>query len=139
MKTQPSLKWAPPNLFKPILDEEFLARLGPKDERDKRKEGSQDTSHAAATKKQDTGSEPERSMFSEGFLGICINQVKNPQMYPELLEEHKSLFVIKSTPVSHLNQMDFCTLVTLRPLWLILGTLNSTRVLHLRFDDKPRS
>ena len=33
--------------------------------------------NAAATKKQDAGSEPERSMFSEGFLGICINQVKN--------------------------------------------------------------
>ena len=45
VKTQPSLKWAPPNLFKPILDEEFLARLGPKDERDvKRRKKSQDTS-----------------------------------------------------------------------------------------------
>ena len=37
LKNQPTLKWAPPQIFKPILDEEFLARLGPKDERDNMK------------------------------------------------------------------------------------------------------
>lgn len=97
VKTQPSLKWAPPNLFKPILDEEFLARLGPKDERDvKKKEKKAKTpANAAATKKQDTGSEPERSMFSEGFLGDLHKPGEEPQMYPELLEEHKKFICDK--------------------------------------------
>ena len=34
IKAMPELKWAEPRLFKPIIDEEILKVLGPKDERD---------------------------------------------------------------------------------------------------------
>ena len=47
----------------------------------------------AAAKKQDAGSEPERSMFSEGFLGDLHKPGEEPQMYPELLEEHKKVYL----------------------------------------------
>lgn len=79
VKTQPSLKWAPPNLFKPILDEEFLARLGPKDERDVKKKEKKPRHQLMQL--------PPKSKilvlnlnvlcFLKGSLGICINQVKN--------------------------------------------------------------
>ena len=94
LKNQPTLKWAPPQIFKPILDEEFLARLGPKDERDnmKRKEkkpktAAKATSNAAA--KKNIFDEPEKSMFAEGFLGALHKPGEEPQKYPELLEEHR--------------------------------------------------
>ena len=78
VKTQPSLKWAPPNLFKPILDEEFLARLGPKDERDvKKKEKAKTPANAAATKSKILVLNLNVLCFLKGSLGICINQVKN--------------------------------------------------------------
>lgn len=97
VKAQPSLKWAPPNLFKPILDELFLARLGPKDERDvKKKEkkkpvaagaaGAAGAGAASATSTREP--ETERSMFSEGFLGDLHKPGEEPQKFPELLKEH---------------------------------------------------
>lgn len=94
LKNQPTLKWAPPQIFKPILDEEFLARLGPKDERDnmkkkekKPKTAAKATSNAAA--KKNIFDEPEKSMFAEGFLGALHKPGEEPQKYPELLEEHR--------------------------------------------------
>ncbi|KAI5960762.1 GLN4 [Candida pseudojiufengensis] len=92
IKSQPSLKWAPPNLFKPILDELFLERIGPKDERDiKKKEKAPKKEATTKTSTNTTPSEPEkeRSMFSEGFLGDLHKPGEEPQKYPELLNDHK--------------------------------------------------
>lgn len=111
VKAQPVLKWAPPNLFKPILDSLFLERIGPKDERDaKKKEKKKSKSSEIETENgigkenagkkksgasaNNTGKEEkddqkeERSMFSEGFLGDLHKPGEEPQMYPELLKEH---------------------------------------------------
>ncbi|KAI3405150.2 GLN4 [Candida oxycetoniae] len=100
VKSQPRLKWASPNLFKPVLDELFLAKLGPKDERDtKKKEKKPKTSEfsnkdnkktttAAAAATASTEPEKERSMFSEGFLGDLHKPGEEPQKYPELLKAH---------------------------------------------------
>ena len=68
-------------------------------------------------------------MFSEGFLGDLHKPGEEPQMYPELLEEHKKFICDKVYTCFPPEPNGFCTLVTLRPLWLILGTLNSTRVI----------
>lgn len=86
----PSLKWAAPNLFKPIIDALFLEKLGPKDERDvvkkeKKPKAAGKAKNAAATT---STAEPERSMFSEGFLGDLHKPGEEPQMYPELLKAH---------------------------------------------------
>ncbi|CAK9442046.1 uncharacterized protein LODBEIA_P58280 [Lodderomyces beijingensis] len=96
VKAQPSLKWAPPNLFKPILDELFLARIGPKDERDlikKKKEkkptADPSSSISSSSKKSKTEEPEERSMFSEGFLGDLHKPGEEPQKYPELLQAHR--------------------------------------------------
>lgn len=93
LKNQPTLKWAPPQIFKPILDEEFLARLGPKDERDNAKKKEKKPKAAAKTAadaaKKNIFDEPEKSMFAEGFLGALHKPGEEPQMYPELLEEHR--------------------------------------------------
>lgn len=90
VKKLPSLKWAAPNLFKPTIDALFLAKLGPKDERDvvKKEKKPKAASNAATKAKTTTAAEPERSMFSEGFLGDLHKPGEEPQMYPELLKAH---------------------------------------------------
>ncbi|KAI5949591.1 GLN4 [Candida jiufengensis] len=87
VKSLASLKWAPPNLFKPILDELFLTKIGPKDERDNKKKEKKPKSETSTTTKT-AEPEKERSMFSEGFLGDLHKPGQEPQMYPELLKEH---------------------------------------------------
>lgn len=86
-KKLPSLKWAAPALFKPVIDELALEIFGPKDERDviKKEKKKKEAKPAAKAK---VGEEPERSMFSEGFLGDLHKPGENPQMYPELMKEH---------------------------------------------------
>ncbi|GEQ66741.1 hypothetical protein JCM33374_g404 [Metschnikowia sp. JCM 33374] len=85
-----SLKWAAPGLFKPIIDEIALEIFGPKDERDVVKK---EKKKKAPVAKKDTASAapavaPERSMYTEGFLGDLHKAGENPQAYPELMKEH---------------------------------------------------
>lgn len=87
LKKLPELKWAAPSLFKPIIDELFLALLGPKDERDVVKKEKK--KKAAPTK--DSPVEKERSMFLEGFLGELHKPGEQPQKYPELLVEQNRI------------------------------------------------
>lgn len=89
-KKLPALKWAAPGLFKPIIDELALELFGPKDERDVVKKEKKKKEAKPADKKTKTASapEPERSMFSEGFLGELHKPGENPQAYPELMKEH---------------------------------------------------
>ncbi|KAK6458363.1 glutaminyl-tRNA synthetase [Scheffersomyces xylosifermentans] len=85
----PSLKWASPSLFKPIIDQLFLERLGPKDERDVvKKEKKKPAASKEKSKDKEVKVEKERSMFSEGFLGDLHKPGEQPQMYPELIKEH---------------------------------------------------
>lgn len=88
VKALPELKWAEPRLFKPIIDEEILKVLGPKDERDivkkEKKKKGKETKGAATT---DTNA-PKRTMFTEGFLGDLHKVGENPQAYPELMAAH---------------------------------------------------
>lgn len=86
-KKIPSLKWATPSLFKPIIDELALEYLGPKDERDVVKKEKK-KAKKQPTKNNETKPEVERSMFSEGFLGELHKPGENPQAYPELMKEH---------------------------------------------------
>ncbi|SCU80814.1 LADA_0B09670g1_1 [Lachancea dasiensis] len=94
VKGLPELKWAEPRLFKPIIDEEILKVLGPKDERDvvkkekkkKAKEGANGATTASATSEGENNS--KRTMFTEGFLGDLHKVGENPQAYPELMPEH---------------------------------------------------
>lgn len=92
VKKIPELKWAAPNLFKPIIDEEILKLLGPKDERDtvkkEKKKPAKKETKTSEVKKEETSASGERSMFSEGFLGDLHKPGQNPQMYPELMKEH---------------------------------------------------
>lgn len=95
IKNMPELKWADPRSFKPIIDQEILKILGPKDERDiikKKKKGNDSNKKNSNEKKKDekgaTPSAPKRTMFSEGFLGDLHKVEDNPQVTPELLAEH---------------------------------------------------
>lgn len=81
-----SLKWAPPNLFKPIIDDLFLELLGPKDERDTKKPPKAKKVKEVKAVKEEMP--VERSMFTEGFLGALHKPGEQPQKYPELIEEH---------------------------------------------------
>lgn len=85
VKKIPALKWAAPQLFKPVIDEQVLTLLGPKDERDVVKKEKKKKEKTAV---QDRPVEKTRSMFSEGFLGDLHKPGENPQMYPELMKEH---------------------------------------------------
>lgn len=83
-KKLPSLKWARPAAFKPIIDSIVLEICGPKDDRDvvkKEKKKAKKPEAKAAPEK-------ERSMYSEGFLGDLHKPGENPQAYPELMKEH---------------------------------------------------
>ncbi|CCH61994.1 hypothetical protein TBLA_0G00450 [Henningerozyma blattae CBS 6284] len=94
IKNLPELKWADPRSFKPIIDQEILKVLGPKDERDlvKKKKGGDAKKKGSNGKKNDkkeieeTG--PKRTMFNEGFLGDLHKVGENPQAFPELMKEH---------------------------------------------------
>ena len=91
IKNLPELKWADPRLFKPIIDEEILKVLGPKDERDlvKKKKTPKDNGNKKEKSKKSTEDEgPKRTMFTEGFLGDLHKVGENPQAYPELMVEH---------------------------------------------------
>ena len=52
VKKIPELKWAAPQLFKPIIDEKVLALLGPKDERDVVKKEKKKKEKAPAQKEK---------------------------------------------------------------------------------------
>ncbi|SCU87378.1 LAME_0D09868g1_1 [Lachancea meyersii CBS 8951] len=94
VKGLPELKWAEPRLFKPIIDEEIVKVLGPKDERDvvkkekKKKTKDSGAANAAKSGPADATNEPKRTMFTEGFLGDLHKVGENPQAYPELMAEH---------------------------------------------------
>lgn len=92
IKALPELKWAEPRLFKPIIDEEVLKVLGPKDERDLVKKEKKPKGDKKGNQKEDKKKEeaegPKRSMFTEGFLGDLHKVGENPQAYPELMAEH---------------------------------------------------
>lgn len=95
IKNLPELKWADPRSFKPIIDQEILKVLGPKDERDlvkKKKKGGDSAKGGAKPKQKNDKSSlsgaSERNMFTEGFLGDLHKVEDNPQATPELLAEH---------------------------------------------------
>lgn len=93
LKKLPELKWADPSLFKPAVDKQFLALLGPKDERDDpklqnklaKKEAGKS---AGASKKKEALVETKHNMFEEGFLGALHAPGGNEQVTPELRKMH---------------------------------------------------
>lgn len=87
VKKLPSLKWANPASFKPIIDKQILELLGPKDERDlvKKKEKK---APAASGKKTEETAAPKRSVFSEGWLGALHKPGGNPQVDEKFMKAH---------------------------------------------------
>lgn len=84
IKNLKELKWADPRSFKPIIDQEILKLLGPKDERDlvKKKVKNNEkkkTTSAKKTTDDSATSGPKRTMFNEGFLGDLHKVGENPQ------------------------------------------------------------
>ncbi|EGV64926.1 Glutaminyl-tRNA synthetase [Yamadazyma tenuis] len=88
MKKVSELKWAKPSLFKPIIDEYFLTKIGPKDDRDVVKKEKKKKAPTAGASSNKGVVEKERSMFTEGFLGDLHKPGENPQKYPELMKKH---------------------------------------------------
>ncbi|VVT54419.1 uncharacterized protein SAPINGB_P004066 [Magnusiomyces paraingens] len=93
VKNLPSLKWASPALFKPIIDKQVLALLGPKDDRDLLKKKEKPKKEKVSTSKNaadDIGSatSSSRSMFTQGFLGALHKPGGNPQVNPEFMKQH---------------------------------------------------
>lgn len=95
VKKLPSMKWASPALFKPAIDAEFLAVLGPKDERDNPKlQAKQAKAKASKDAKAPVVSavkheQPHaRSIFREGFLAGLHRPGENEQADPCLMEAH---------------------------------------------------
>ncbi|KAF5097248.1 hypothetical protein D0Z00_002457 [Geotrichum galactomycetum] len=87
VKKLPSLKWANPGAFKPIIDNQILELLGPKDERDlvKKKEKKEKPTAQKAVKEEPAKT---RSMFSEGFLGALHKPGGNAQVNQKFMDEH---------------------------------------------------
>ena len=95
----PALKWASPALFKPVIDAEILAMIGPKDERDViKKEKKKVTKGDGSAQKKGaksagaSGDKPEaqlRNMFTEGFLGDLHKAGEEPQKWDDVIQAHR--------------------------------------------------
>ncbi|CEP15816.1 hypothetical protein [Parasitella parasitica] len=87
-----ALRWADGGAVKNEVEAQYLALLGPKDERDapqKKKKEPKPAADAPSSK----AAEPERKVdltkiFFEGELGKLHKAGENPQIKPELMEEH---------------------------------------------------
>lgn len=95
VKKLPSLRWANPAFFKPVIDKQVLELLGPKDDRDlvKKKEKPKKEKPGSNLNKNvadeiGSSTKPGRSMFTEGFLGALHKPGGNPQVNPELMKQH---------------------------------------------------
>lgn len=91
VKKLPSLKWANPAAFKPIIDKQILELLGPKDDRDlvKKKEKKAPAAAAAnAGKKVEEAPTHKRSMFAEGWLGALHKPGGNQQVDEKFMKQH---------------------------------------------------
>jgi glutaminyl-tRNA synthetase len=93
MKATSDLKWANAGDLKKEIDAQYLALLGPKDERDAPPK-KQSKVAAGPTKPKD-GPVAEKveeiskdRMFTEGFLAALHKPGGNEQMFPERMKEH---------------------------------------------------
>ncbi|TID22521.1 hypothetical protein CANINC_003296 [Pichia inconspicua] len=84
----PSLKWASPALFKPIIDAQILEMIGPKDERDvvKKEKKKKEPTEKKENKIKD---EKPRNMFTEGFLGALHKPGEEPQKWDDVIQAHR--------------------------------------------------
>ncbi|KAI9493612.1 tRNA synthetases class I, catalytic domain-containing protein [Zychaea mexicana] len=93
-RKQPALRWADGVAVKNELEAQFLALLGPKDERDapqkKKKKEKKEAPAAAAQKKKVQEDKPVNlsNMFFEGEISKLHKPGGNKQIKPELMEEH---------------------------------------------------
>ncbi|KAF9152868.1 hypothetical protein BGX21_004320 [Mortierella sp. AD011] len=91
-KKIPSLKWANGGEIKEVVDSKMLEILGPKDERDiALKKKPEDTSREVELTAATTATaarEEIPAMFTEGELSKLHLPGTNPQIKPELMEEH---------------------------------------------------
>lgn len=91
LKAETPLKWAPPGDVKKELDAQYLALLGPKDERDAApsKKAAKPAKGAAAKGPVVKQEEVKKDrMFVEGFLAALHKPGENPQKNPKRMEEH---------------------------------------------------
>jgi len=105
LAANPRLKWADPKLRADIVNKKFEQLLGPKDERDTASvkkvarcnavsitiQGMAKTKPAEANVEAPTTETAQgilSSMFTEGWLGHLHKPGGNPQVIPELMEEH---------------------------------------------------
>lgn len=91
-RRMPSLRWADGGKIKDEVEAQFLALLGPKDERDAPQKKKKEAKPAAAAGKGEKKVEEKQvdltKTFFEGELGKLHKPGGNKQIKPELIEEH---------------------------------------------------
>ncbi|KAG1049369.1 hypothetical protein G6F43_008301 [Rhizopus delemar] len=92
-RRMPSLRWADGGKIKDEVEAQFLALLGPKDERDAPQKKKKETKPAAAAAGKGEKKVEEKQVdltktFFEGELGKLHKPGGNKQIKPELMEEH---------------------------------------------------
>jgi glutaminyl-tRNA synthetase len=92
MKATSDLKWANAGDLKKEIDAQYLALLGPKDERDappkKAPKAAADSAKPKAPIKEKVEEISQDRMFTEGFLAQLHKPGGNEQMFPERMKEH---------------------------------------------------
>lgn len=88
-----ALRWADGGKVKNEVEAQYLALLGPKDERDAPQKKKKEPKAAAATAADPKKAEAEKKVdltrvFFEGELGKLHKAGENPQIKPELMDEH---------------------------------------------------
>jgi glutaminyl-tRNA synthetase len=92
MKATSDLKWANAGDLKKEIDAQYLALLGPKDERDappkKAPKAAIESAKPKALIKEKVEEISKDRMFAEGFLAQLHKPGGNEQMFPERMKEH---------------------------------------------------
>ena len=87
-KTSTDLKWAAPGDLKKEIDAQYLALLGPRDERDAPPKKQPKAPAEAKTEEKKVEEVASDRMFTEGFLAQLHKPGGNEQIIPKRMREH---------------------------------------------------
>ncbi|TIB19773.1 hypothetical protein E3P89_03659 [Wallemia ichthyophaga] len=88
LKQNSQLKWSNPLELKGVVDSLYTSTYGTRDECNKRQKDAAKNTQKTPNKPSQPVSEPSSNIFEQGFLGALHKPGENPQVKPELREQH---------------------------------------------------
>lgn len=88
LKQNSQLKWSNPLELKGVVDSLYTSTYGTRDECNKRQKDAAKNTQKTPNKPSQPVAEPSSNIFEQGFLGALHKPGENPQVKPELREQH---------------------------------------------------